>query len=433
LISSYIKFQEPYFWGIGKISIEKSSLEVKLFNLESGEFLFPDGSFVSLEKNGLVNSRAFQDDWIEGGKPFTVYLGLKKWFNAGDNVTVLPKLNNISEVTTRFVAANDHETVKDLHAGGAEGKVKLLRYALKIFWEAELNQLGDYELLPIAQLERFGAEIRLSEDFIPPSLSITSTGLNKLIKEITDQVTARSHQLEEYKSKRGIQSVEFGARDMVYLLALRSINRYIPLLYHYMEAEHSHPWHVYGLLRQLIGELTTFSEEVSVLGEFEDGKKTAPNYDHSSLFHCFSSVQGIISYLLDEITAGPEYIIQLLFDGMFFTADIKPSVFEGRNRFFLAVKSDEDPAEIIKALNGIAKLSSKSHIDMLISRSLPGIGLNYIQVPPQELPRRTRTTYFTINQFDEQWAAVAKHYQLALYWNDVPEDVEIELMVVRGR
>ncbi len=431
LLAPYQKYLEPHFWGVGAMTIQKSALGTRTFNLQAGEFLFPDGSFVSLPDNGCIDTRAFDEAWVEGGKPFTVYLGLKKWRETGENVTVLPTLETVAAVSTRFVTTTGHEEVKDLHAGGPESQVKRLRFVLKIFWETEQDQLGEYELIPLAQLERFGAEIRLSEDFIPPSLSCSSApALYTLIREIRDQITSRSYQLEEHKSKRGIQTAEFGSRDMVYFLALRSVNRYVPLLFHYTETEQVHPWHLYGILRQLIGELTAFSERVSVLGELPDGKKMLPAYDHGNLWGCFSAAQDMISHLLDEITAGPEYVIRLAYDGTFYAADLKPAIFEGRNRFYLAVKTEADPATVLQALEDIAKLSSREHLDMLVSRSLPGIGLQHLQIPPQELPRRSNTLYFAINHHDDQWTAVGKQYCLALYWNSAPADMEIELMVV---
>src|SRR5512133_1128950 len=351
LLAPYQKHLQPHFWGIGTMALQKSALGTRTFNLQEGEFLFPDGTFVSLSENGCIDARAFDEAWVEGGKPFTVYLGLKKWRDSAENVTVLATLETISSVSTRFVTTTGHDEVKDLHAGGPDSQVKRLRYALKIFWETEQDQLGEYELIPLAQLERFGAEIRLADDFIPPCLSCAaSPSLYKLIREIRDQVTARGYQLEEHKSRRGIQTAEFGSRDMVYFLALRSVNRYVPLLFHYTEAEQLHPWHVYGVLRQLIGELTAFSERFSVLGELLDGKKVLPDYDHRNLWSCFSAAQDTISHLLGERTAAPEYVLRLAYDGAFYAADLKPAIFEGRNRFFLAVKTEEDTKTVLQAL-----------------------------------------------------------------------------------
>jgi type VI secretion system protein ImpJ len=431
LFVPYRHYLTPEFWGVGDMEINEGALGARSFDLQQGHFLFPDGTYVSLPDNALIDARSFNEAWMKDGKPFTVYLGLKNWNNAGENVTELPTLDSIESVHSRFAVATEMEDIGDLHAGGQDGQVKRLCFALKILWETEMDKLGDYQLIPIAQLEKFGSEIRLSHDFIPPCVSfVASDSLRKLAEEIRDQVTARAYQLEEHKSKRGVQTAEFGSRDMVYFLALRSINRYVPLLFHCTEAEHAHPWHLYGILRQLIGELTAFSEQVSVLGELEDGKKKIPEYDHRDLWGCFSAAQDMISHLLDEITAGPEYVIRLVHDGTSYVADLKHSIFEGRNRYYLAVKTDSDPKVVMQSLEDIAKLSSREQMHVLVTQALPGIGLDYLQIPPQELPRRAHTAYFTIDHHDDQWAVVEKNRSLALHWNNPPDDIEIELMVV---
>lgn len=431
LLAPFHHFIEPYFWGIGEIEIQKTALGIRAFNLLKGNFLFPDGTFAVFPGNALIEARPFEEAWVEGGKPFPILIGLKKWNNTGENVSVLEKLENTLEVTTRFVTTPDPEEVKDLHSGGPQGRVKRLYYVLKIFWEAEREQLGDYLLIPIAQLERMGEEIRLSEHFIPPCLTISSSEpLFNLIKEIRDQLAARSHQLEEYKSQRGIQTAEFGARDMVYLLALRSLNRYVPSFFHFTEVQQVHPWAVYGALRQLVGELSSFSERINVMGELIDGTRVLPNYDHRNLWECFSVAQSLVIQLLDEITAGPEYVIRLIYDGTYYAAPLKPAIFEGRNRFYLVLKTEEDPKFILKSMETMAKLSSREHLPILIARALPGVGLEPLPVPPQELPRRAHSIYFLVSHHSDQWALVQKNNNIALYWDNAPEDLEIELMVV---
>jgi len=431
LLRPFHNFIEPHFWGLGEIEIQKTALGIKSFNLLKGIFLFPDGTYVVLPGNAVFEARTFNEAWVEGGKPFPIYIGIKRWNDAGENVTVLDTLENISVITTRFVSLADPEEVKDLHSGGPSGQIKRLHYVLKTIWETEREQFGDYILIPIAQLEKMGEEIRLSGRFVPPCLTISgSEPLLKLIKEMRDQLAARSRQLEEYKRQKGIQTAEFGSRDMVYLLALRSLNRYVPILFHFTEVQQVHPWAVYGVLRQLIGELSSFSEKVNVMGESGDGNLMLPNYDHLNLGECFSAAQVLISKLLDEITAGPEYVIRLVYDGTYYAAELKPAIFEGRNRFYLVLKTEANPKSVIQSVAAIAKLSSREHLPILIARALPGIGLEHLPVPPQELPRRANSVYFAVDHHSDQWALIQKGNNIALYWDNAPEDMEVELMVV---
>lgn len=431
LLTPFHQFMKPHFWGIGEFEVQRAGLGLRTFNLLKGSFLFPDGTFVVFPGNGLIEARSFHETWTDGGKPFTVYIGLRKMNPAAENVTVVETLENLSKLTTRFVTTPNPEEVKDLHSGGPLGQVKRLFYLLKVFWETEREQLGDYLLIPVAQLERMGEEFRLSQRFIPPCLTLSSSEtLLALIKEIRDQLAARAHQLEEYKSQRGIHTAEFGSRDMVYLLALRSLNRYVPPLYHLTEVQQVHPWAVYGLLRQLVGELSSFSERTNVMGEMEDGARTLLNYDHQNLWECFSTAQALILQLLDEITAGPEYVIPLIYDGTYYAASLKPAIFEGRNRFYLVLKTEEEMKSVLKSIETMAKMSAREHLPILIARALPGIGLEHLPVPPQELPRRAHSVYFAVNHLSEQWSLVQKHKNLALYWDNAPEDLQVELMVV---
>jgi type VI secretion system protein ImpJ len=267
-------------------------------------------------------TRSFDEAWGEGGQPFSVYVGLKKWNEFGENVTVVPRLSDFAEVNTRFVTPVDPEEVQDLYHNGPPAKVQRLYHVLKVFWETERDQLGDYHLIPVAQLERMGEKVILSEKFVPPCLTIRGSEiLLRLISDIKDQIASRGRQLESYKRDRGIHTAEFGARDTVYLLALRSLNRYTPPLEHLLASKHAHPWNVYGLLKQMIGELSTFSEQVDVMGEMADGIRGVLDYDHRNLGECFAGASAMITQLLDEITAGPEYVIQLLFDGTYYAAD----------------------------------------------------------------------------------------------------------------
>jgi type VI secretion system protein ImpJ len=414
------------------MEIQQASLGTRSFQLASGGFLFPDGTFVAFPGNALVAPRRFEDAWVAGGKPFKIFLGLRKWNNMGENVTVVDSLEDVSKVNTRFAAPADAEEWKDIHAGGPPGQVKRLHYVLKIFWETEQELLGDYLLIPIAQLERMGEEIVMSPRFVPPSLTVASSDpLVKIVKEIRDQIASRSRQLEEFKRQRGIQNAQFGSRDMVYLLALRSLNRYVPILFHLTETKQVHPWSVYGHLRQLIGELSSFSERINVMGEpAGEGETSLPAYDHRDLWECFATAQLLIGRLLDEITAGPEYVIQLLYDGTYFTAEMKPVHFESRNRYYLVLRTEEEPKSVIDAIDTVVKLSSRERLPLLIARALPGVGLEHLPIPPQELPRRSYSIYFSVDSNCDQWTLIEKGNNIALYWDNAPEDLEVELMLV---
>ena len=433
LLSPLLEYHHPYFWGVIGMEVNEAALGNRTFELIKGEFLFQDGTAVVLSANGTIQPRSFDDAWVEGERPFTVFLGLRKFARETQNVTVVSRLDDVSDVSTRFAATEDSEEMADMYKVGPAAQVKCLHYVLKIFWENELDKLNNYHLIPLAQLERDGTDIKMSRNFIPPLVTVSgSDELTRMLKDIRDQVTARCRQLEEYKSPREIQATEFEPGYMIYLLALRSLNRFVPTLFHLMETSSIHPWAYYGVLRQLIGELSTFSDQIGATGELYDGTRVIPPYDHQELWSCFSAVHNLIGNLLNRLIIGPEHIIRLKRDGGYFNGEIPASAFDSRNVFYLVVRTNVDPAEVPETILTIAKLSSSEHIGTLISRALHGIPLEESHVPPPGLPRRPNSFYFKIDHDSTQWNDVQRSQNISLYWDTAPEDAMAEIVILRG-
>lgn len=431
ILNLFRQFAGPYSWGVKILDWEEAALRNGTVSISSGEMIFPDGTWASIPSNTLVPSRTLEEGWMQEGKPVVIHAAIKKLNEETSNVTVLEKLDDLSKVTTRYVTQNRPEEINDIHGDGPPGQVRRLYQILRLFFSHEEDQLGDYIFMPIAQVVREGDDIVLSPKFIAPSISVTSdTVLNKMIKEIRDLLAGKAHQLEEFKRDKGLQAGQFGSRDMTYLLALRSINRYIPLLFQITETGNVHPWHVYAILRQLIGELSVFSEDYNVMGKRVGQDTGLPAYDHRDLFGCFSVALHTLVSIVEQLTAGPEYVISLEFDGTYYTSELRPSIFHPRNKYYLAVKSNENPEKIRKSMIKDAKLSSREFLPILIARALPGIKLEYLSVPPQELPRKANTYYFQIDSYSDQWSGVEQGLNIALYWDTAPEDVEVHLIVV---
>ena len=155
-----------------------------------------------------------------------------------------------------------------------------------------------------------------------------------------------------------------------------------------------------------------------------------PAYDHMQLGDCFTRIHDMVNRLLDEITAGPEYMIELIYDGTYFTADLLPAMFGGGNRYYLVLETQADPEPLLHSLETAGKLGTRESLPLLIARALPAIQMNHLAVPPQELPRRAHAVYFQIDHHTEQWAQVENGRNIALYWDTAPEDLKAELMIV---
>ena len=309
--------------------------------------------------------------------------------------------------------------------------MKFLRYALKIVLDNEKDELTDYDLIPIAQVIRDGDAIIYDRHYLPPCINIASVPeLTRIVKEVRDEITGRAMQLSAYKSPTHAKK-EFDANMLRYKMALQSLSRMVPRLFHITESGNVHPWTVYGVLRELIGEISTYTDRVTVLGETADGKRMVPAYEHDDLGNCFKQASALVSQLLNEITIGPQFLVDMKFDQVAFSADVPSEFFTEHVDFFLIVNTVEDFEQSQKSLLTAAKLSSRDMVETLVERSLPGVGMIYLSTAPPGLPRRPNSYYLRLDVHDDQWTSVVRQENVALLWDEAPQDTSIELVVVR--
>jgi type VI secretion system protein ImpJ len=422
----------PHFWGVGGLELVESATANRMMEVKSARLIFPDRTYVEYPGNAVIKSRAFSSDWVEGDKPFSVYLGLKVLSANEKNVTIASDLTEASGVSTRYATLASPPNTADLYSEGPSAQVRTLLHVVKIFFESEIENLQDCVLIPIARLVRDGDAIKLSDSFIPPAYAISgSEVLMRLLKDLRDELTGRARQLQEYKSPREMQKAEFDASYMVFLLALRSLNRAAPFLFHLTETRQVHPWQAYGALRQLVGELSSFSERFNMLGEGPNDAQGLPPYDHADLGKCFGRVSVLIGHLLNEITVGPEFLTILEYRDGLYVGNLPRNFFGERNRFYLVIRTEQEMDWVVDSVQRDVRLAAMREMPGLLAHALPGLELIHMAVAPQGLPRRSYSFYFRIEQVSQQWEIVEREGTISLHWLDAPEDLKAEIVVLR--
>jgi type VI secretion system protein ImpJ len=424
-------YMHPFFWGVCKLNIQEAALKNKSFDLLEGEFIFHDGTWVILNDNALFQPRSFKDAWMEPEKPFKIYMGLRRWNHKGENVTFSNE-GEIQKFSTRFVSGSGMDEVSDLYQNAPSAQVKSLDYLVKIFWEAELGDAGNFMFMPIAELNYNGQDIVLSNTFSPPCVTISgSRNLMQTVRTIRDHVLARCHVLEEYKIPKGVNIQDLEPNYMSYFLILTILNRYVPALNHIAETSHIHPWGLYGLLRGLVGELSSFTDRIDATGCAKEGVALVPPYDHENLGFCFGQVITLIDELLGSVLVGAENIIRLVRDKNYFSARIGPEILDTRNNFYLIIKSSIGKEQIRKETQRLAKVSSLGAIPTLIQRALPGMEMEEVAALPPGVPRRADSDCYKLNRNTDHGMEILRSQDICMYWNGAPEDLSAELVVVK--
>jgi type VI secretion system protein ImpJ len=434
-LRGYLHWLYPFCWGVKSLVINEPALRNFTFEIEQCELVTWDGTIVrfqgeTLPSNARVVPRSFEQALEPGGRPLGVFLGLKRRQWEEDNVYLHrePGRNEVAGEKQRRYSLQELETPDLLAENGQNSPLQYLMHEVRLLFDQDAAvRSEDYELVKIAEVLR-AAEAQgavLSKRYIPPSLSVhTSPVLAGMLKEIRDLLTAKGREFTEYKRQHRIQTMEMGARETAYLLIMQMLNRYIPLFHHHLEVQETQPTVLYALLRQLVGELSTFSETISVLGG------PLPAYRHDQLWECFDAAVQVTKELLNELTKGPEYVVPLVFDGEYFASNLERRFFEGNNHYYLSIKIDIPPRDLERLLTETGKVCSREEMDALRQRALPGLMARYLEKPPEELPRRAHSSYFELDHHGNLWKRIEQRQNIAVFCQLPPEKTEMQLMVI---
>ena len=432
LLTPLYQYRQPFPWGIRSVEINESALLNRIVEITEFEGVFQDYSWIMAGKNCTVTARSFADQenaFLEGDA-FTVYIGIKKWDNFVSNVKKTQDRDEGSD--TRFVSLVDPVEQDDLYDDGPPAQMRFLEYNLKLFWQTEKETAGDYHLIPILRLKMNGEIVQQDKTFVPPPLTLASSRvLVQMVKNVREQMLARCRVLETYKPVHGQEIGSLEVSSLYYLFALNTLNRHVAQLQHCLSQPLIHPWQLYGLMAQLVAELSTFSDRVNCLAQLRDGQQLLAGYDHLDASACFQEVQQLICELLDGVVIGSERILIMTREKDRFWCEIPPEILQERQLYCLMVRTGHEESEVINSMTHLVKTVSMQSIENLITRSLGGVNMAYRDVPPLGIARRQGCFCFELNTASSQWGQVEKDGTICLHWDQAPDDVAMELVTTR--
>ena len=102
----------------------------------------------------------------------------------------------------------------------------------------------------------------------------------------------------------------------------------------------------------------------------------------------------------------------------------------GRSTWVFAIRSNIGAAELIRKTLELIKICSEEFVKKLVSRSLPGLTLTHMALPPRAISASVETQYFMVNKQGPCWDHIVATRRVGVYvpgefWNP-----QIELLVV---
>lgn len=428
----------PHLWGVRRLRVRDEGLRAGVFEILDAEIVTPDGHLVrcggeSVDANAALEPQPFDrliaGDWRRLG----VYLMLPRAVSTGSNIA------NDEDGTQRHRLVEQQR--QDIYEPDAHepADVAFIEFAPRLLFDADASfaaQRAAGDCVQIAELVPADKGARLSPGYVPPSPRIDTTPIAPgILKDLRDFTLDRAEDFARLKRERGIRGTADTVHDVMRTLIHLTLNRQIALLRNAAQRSHLHPEDAYAMLCAMVAELSTFSEEYTVLGAPTEGgtEEALPPYDHERIHFCLSEADKRIRGMLDRLSVGTDRIITFDFDGEYFHADLPDEFLEGKAaQFFLMIESSVQGEALDKILMATGKLGSRTAMSRLRSLALFGLKLGWRPVPPEELPQRSsRFSYFQVDKSDPHWNGILEENNMLLYPGTQLDVEEMKVMIVK--
>ncbi len=417
LIEFQLSTLSVYPWGFSRLEIDREALAGGAIGISAAAGILPDGLLFDMpESDPPPAPRPLEGSWGPDQRSLDVYLSIPEHRLGGYNVSIAPRDRH-----TRYAA--EILMRRDENTGLTEKPIQVARKNLRLLLEGE--SLEGSSVLRAARVLRTPAGgYQLDPQFVPPLIDIAANDyLNSLARRLVEILSARSAALAGVRRQKNQSLAEFGITDVASFWLLYTINGYLPQFRHLYETRQGHPAVLYSTMVSLAGALTTFSSTIH--------PRMLPSYDHENLSGCFEDLDQKVRLLLDTVV--PTHCVSLplrqVLPSIYATA-IDQDRYLRAPQLYLAVSAETTPAEVMRKLPHLVKVSSHDSLDRLIRRALPGLALTHVPNPPSAIPVKRSHQYFLVSQSGPEWEAIVGARNFSAYVTADMPDPQMELIVI---
>lgn len=404
----------PHAWGIQELTIDHDLLATGKFAVSRCSGIMPDGTHFSLPDHTAPPSPLDLDETV---KDSTVYLALPLQDPRGMDID----FNDTGKGTVRY-AVQESEVLDSSGGADAPAEVQLGRLAFRLMLEGE--ERSGYHCIGLNRVLQVSADkkVALDEAYMPPCLDSQAVAkLPGFINELEGMLHQRGESLAAEVSESG----RGGAAEIADFLLLQVVNRYQPLLAHLGKLSGLHPEPLYRILVEMAGELATFTTQ-------EKRPPSFPAYRHDTLKETFEPVMASLRQSLSMVSRRSAIAIPLE-ERKF---GIRVGVIADRSllkdaMFVLAVNADLPVETLRRNFPAQIKIGSVEKIRELVTRALPGIGLEPLPVAPRQIPFHAGVTYFALDTKGPFWKDLGKSGGLALHVSGQYPGLVMNLWAIR--
>ena len=282
-----------------------------------------------------------------------------------------------------------------------------------------------YACIPLAHIVecRADQQVVLDDNFIPTVLQLR--GASRLAT-IAAELLGLFHQRGEALGGRVAATGRGAASEMADFLMLQVINRYQPVLAHFVDTGAVHPEQLYQFCVAAAGELATFTTTSKRTPKF-------PGYRHERLKESFEPVIISLRESMSKVMTQTAISIPLEKRRFGINVAVVPdkSLFSAAV-FVLAARADGPAENVRQRFPTQVKVAPAERIADLVRQGLPGVPVVPIPVAPRQIPFHAGYAYFELDQTHDLWDQLKDSGGVAIYVSGEFPGLAMELWAIRG-
>ena len=400
-----------YGWGISELTFDAASLRLGHLVLSKCRAIMPDGTIIDMPAEDDIPAPLALQETDEGN---LVYLAVPIWRAGAKDID----REQAQDSNARF-RLSDQDLPDVVAQSNSQANVELASKKVRVI--TDQHGPKQFSTIAIARVKSVkGKAIELDERFIPAALSISSSAsLISIIRDIQGLARKRAMLLAERLKSLG----EGSGVEISDFLLLQMLNRYQPMLDHFLVADNVHPERVYEQFIQMASELATYTHA-------EKRLEGVPKYEHGDLQDTFESFEPLIQQRLSVLLDQSAVQIELEMKGFGIRIGYIPEL-DRRASFVLCARADMPNEELRRLLPQQAKIGSIESITDLVNKQLPGVQIAPLAAVPRQLPFYSGAVYFELKTQGKWWQDITDSKGLALHVGSQFPGISVELWVIK--
>ncbi len=413
IISQKTTFLDTERWGIKTLELDYDLLRVGKIAIKDASGIFPDGTwFTTPNQDKLPEAVEIKP----GTANSIIYLAIP--IRNGDLISLDSGKCHERYLTTTEEVKNN---IKNINLSST---LLLGKLNMKILLESD--DLTQYCTIPIAKINQIRSDntIILDNEFIPSCLEIDcSPYLAQQVNVIRELLSNRAQML----TGRLTESQQSANAEIIDMLILQIINRYTAIFNQTVNDKRCTPAYLFQCCNLLYAEMSTYTSV----------KKTAniiPSYSQSNPNLYFSTLLEMVKDSLNIVIQqdAKQISIQRKEFGLW-VGKIENNISLNADTLILAVYSQDNTGQLKQNFMNQVKIAPLSEIRELVSRAIPGIGLQALNVAPRQIPYQSHCAYFQLENNHELWQQLKKDQTIAFHISGQFNEAQLELWAIKDK